>query len=167
MSPAAFFMQSQSPKTLSIQPLFRHPHHAHTLARWHFLEWRHLYNDWSLIAAHEELLLQQNADIPTTLVALDGNDVIGSVSLIHDDHLTGFQHLTPWLASLYVRDDWRGNGVGARLVIAAQAHARALGVARIYLFTPAQREFYVDKGFRDFDKGLAAGEPVTVMVCDL
>lgn len=165
MSPAAFFMQSHNP--VAIQPLFRHPHHAHTLARWHFLEWRHLYEGWSLIAAHEELLQHKDAGIPTTLIALDGDDVIGSVSLIDDDHLAGFQHLTPWLASLYVREDWRGKGVGARLVIAAQQHARSLGIARIHLFTPAQREFYLDKGFRDFDKGLAAGEPVTVMACDL
>jgi N-acetylglutamate synthase-like GNAT family acetyltransferase len=160
-------MQSQDSRYLSIQPLFRHPHHALTLAQWHFAEWHHLYEGWSLQAAHDELRLQINAGIPTTLIALDGDDVVGSVSLIHDDHLSGFQHLTPWLASLYVRDDWRGRGVGAKLVGAAQQHARSLEVARLYLFTPGQREFYLDKGFCDFAKATAGGEAVTVMACDL
>src|SRR4051812_20450451 len=53
--------------------------------------------------------------IPLTLVAAEGNEPVGSVSLVESD-LTGWDHLTPWLASLYVRPDWRGQGIGKLLV---------------------------------------------------
>jgi N-acetylglutamate synthase-like GNAT family acetyltransferase len=160
-------MSVQKPQDLSIELLCQHPHHARTLARWHFDEWHHLYENWSLVAAYDDLMRQHGAAIPTTLLALHDGDVVGSVSLLQEDHLSGYEHLTPWLASLYVRSDWRGRGVGGELVVAAVEHARTLGITRLYLFTPAQREFYVDKGFRDFAHAVAAGAPVTVMVCDL
>lgn len=160
-------MHSKNPHTFCIEALFLHPRHVGTLARWHFDEWHHLYQDWSQATAQQELQRQNNANVPTTLIALDGGDVIGSVSLLQDDHLAGYEHLTPWLASLYVRDDWRGRGVGGRLVEAALQHARTLGIEHIYLFTPAQREFYLDKGFQDFAQASAGGRPVTVMVCAL
>jgi N-acetylglutamate synthase-like GNAT family acetyltransferase len=163
-------MDQPEPKKLAIELLCRYPHHARMLARWHFNEWRHLYETWSLEAAHDELLQQKNAAIPTTLIAFgDGEnevDVVGSVSLLEHD-LVGYEHLGPWLASLYVRADWRGRGAGKKLVDAALQHARTLGVQRLYLFTPAQREFYLDKGFRDLCNVTANGEPVTVMVAEL
>ena len=71
---AAFSMHSQRPQSFSIEPLFRHSHHAKTLARWHFDEWRHLYHNWSLAVAHDELQ-QHGAAIPATLIALDDDEV--------------------------------------------------------------------------------------------
>ena len=76
--------------------------------------------------------------IPTTLVAVKGGEPVGSVSLLEQD-LAGWEHLTPWLASLYVRSDHRGRGIGKQLV--AQGGSRGPAhegrrVVPVYAGTP-------------------------------
>ncbi|MFT4247093.1 MAG: GNAT family N-acetyltransferase [Pseudomonas sp.] len=64
---------------------------------------------------------------------LRNEDWLGSVSLLHDDH-PRIRDYSPWLASLYVRPQARGHGVGAALVAHCIAAARGLGVARLFLY---------------------------------
>lgn len=161
-----FHRRTGNDKTVTIELLQSHAHHVPTLARWHFDEWNHLYEDWSVDAVQADLQAHVTEGIPTTLVALCDGDVIGSVSLVDND-LRGYEHLNPWLASLYVRSDWRGKGVGGKLVDAALAQARKLGITRLYLFTPGQRAFYLGKGFVDLQQAESNGQPVTIMVNEL
>jgi len=161
-----FHRHTSRDKTITIELLQSHAHHVPTLAHWHFDEWKHLYEDWKLDAVQADLEAHATEGVPTTLVALCDGDVIGSASLIDND-LRGYEHLNPWLASLYVRSDWRGKGVGSRLVEAALAHARKIGLTRLYLFTPDQREFYLAKGFVDLQAADANGQPVFILYCDL
>ena len=101
--------------------------------------------------------------MPTTLVAVsEHGGLLGSVSLVHDD-LPGYEHLTPWLASLYVKPEARGRGVGSRLVSAALAEAHRLGIRRLYLFTPEHEDYYSRRGWSYLERASAAGHPVTIM----
>ena len=107
-------------------------------------EWGHLYDGWTAEVAEAELAAMDRAGrIPTTWVAFagpgrDGAAVLGSVSLINDDELAGFDDLRPWLASLYVVPAARGRGLGRRLVDVVVRHARDLGVERLHLYTAGQ-----------------------------
>src|SRR5205085_4613677 len=98
---------------MRIAALAHHPALAPTLAHWHYAEWRDLYAGWDYEAALAELRSHTDPDrLPTTLVALsEAEELLGSVSLLVRD-LPGYDHLSPWLASLFVRADRRGAGIG-------------------------------------------------------
>lgn len=152
---------------MRIEFLADHPQHALTLARWHHREWGTLMPDWTPGDAERELTGHATRrDIPTTLVLLDGDALIGSVSVLDED-ASEFRDLSPWLASLYVAPPARGRGLGAQLVHAAVAYARDQGVPRLYLFTPEHAAFYARLGWREIDRRPLAGREVTLMAIDL
>jgi predicted N-acetyltransferase YhbS len=134
--------------TPRIEQLADYPHLAPTLARWHAEEWSGLVPEWTYENLLAELQSHTRPDaIPLTLVALDGDQPIGSASLVVED-LPGWEHLTPWLASVFVAVEARGRGIGAALVARAVETARDLGVERLHLFTEGQAEFYQRIGWR-------------------
>ncbi len=140
---------------------------APTLARWHADEWSSLMPDWSYEPALTELLTHTRRDtIPLTLLALDGPEVLGSASLIAED-LPGWEHLTPWLASVFVAPSTRGRGVGTRLVSEAARTAQRLGVSRLHLFTAGQADFYHRLGWTEFAKAELRGHPVVILALGL
>lgn len=140
---------------------------APTLARWHGEEWGDLLPDWGVRPALTELLTHTGRTlIPLTLVGMDGDRVLGSVSLIADD-LPGWEHLTPWLASVFVAPDARGRGIGSRLVEEAEATAARLGYRRLHLFTSGQEPFYRRLGWVPLAATALRNHPVTVMMKDL
>lgn len=139
------------------------------LATWHVAEWAHLYPRWDAEAALAEFAAMDRAGrVPTTLCAFDGpgrrpDDLLGSVSLIDDDELPGWEHVGPWLASLYVRPETRGSGLGRRLVDQAVALAGRLGVDTVHLFTDGQEPWYLERGWRTIGRATANGHGVAVM----
>src|SRR5690606_11178332 len=92
------------------------------------------------------------ATIPSTLVALDeAGDWLGSVSLLAEDH-PDIPHYSPWLASLYVRPEARGAGIGRALVARAVAEAGQVGTRTLYLYCkPDVAGWYRPLGWRDHD----------------
>jgi GNAT superfamily N-acetyltransferase len=148
---------------IGIENLANHPEWVALLARWHVAEWQWLNPGWTPEIAAAELRKQTDPSrIPTTLVAMAAGEPVGSVSLLAED-LAGWEHLTPWLASLYVRQECRGRGIGKQLVRYALTEAQRMHVAQMYLFTPAHREFYTSLGWGFVTEAIAAGRAVTVM----
>lgn len=143
------------------------------LARWHAAEWAHLYDSWDEDAARAEFASMTTPGVPpTTWVAFDGRgrdgaDVLGSISLVPDDELDGFQHLGPWLASLYVTTSSRGRGVGTVLVEHLVTEARSMGYGRVHLFTAGQEPFYARLGWRTIARPRVHGNEAAVMVLDV
>ena len=148
----------------AIAPLSGHAALAPVLARWHHAEWSHLYSGWTLAVAEAELRDHATRQgIPTTLVALEGDDCLGSASLGRED-APEFNALgEAWLASLYVRPEARGRGIGAALVRAIVALAAREGLPRLCLFTPAHAGFYERLGWRGFATATLRGQPVQLM----
>lgn len=140
---------------------------APVLAAWHHAEWGHLYDPsvWDLDAAVREFeAMAAPGSTDLTWLAFDGDALVGSVSLVADDDLDGFGHLTPWLASMYVVPDARGRGVAARLTTALLAGAADRGHADVHLFTSGQEDYWASLGWRVLDRVDAEGHPATVMV---
>lgn len=140
-----------------------HPTHVPTLARWHHDEWHDLIPGWSYQQAADELASHTaRAAIPTTIVALDGDALIGSASLLVED-LPEWKQFTPWVASVFVTPAWRGRSVGTALVRRLVEIAGELGVPRVYLLTPGQAAFYQRLGWSVVDVPINPERPVTIM----
>jgi GNAT superfamily N-acetyltransferase len=147
-----------------IVPLSAHPEHSSTLAAWHHAEWGHLYGDWTLATATAELADHASRRaLPTTLLLVDGQVPAGSVSLVPEDAPELSEYGGPWLASLYVRPEVRGQGWGAQLAVAAVHLAAEQGVSRLLLFTPAHALFYRRLGWRAIERIPLRGTLVDVM----
>jgi predicted N-acetyltransferase YhbS len=148
---------------MQIEYLADHLDIAPVLAEWHHTEWAGLLPWWTAEAARTELLTHRlRRAIPTTLIAMEGSRLIGSVSLVQED-LPEWRHLTPWLSSLYVVPRDRGKGIGRRLVSACLAEAAALGVHRLYLFTSGQSLYYERQGWGLVEQITYYGEQAAVL----
>ncbi len=78
--------------------------------------------------------------IPLCLVALAGDEFVGTVNLIDNDDRKR-THLHPWLAAMVVVEAYRGRGIGTRLVRSLLAEAARLGFEAVYFGTDGPR-FY-------------------------
>lgn len=143
-----------------------------TLASWHVAEWGYLYDNaiWNYdIAVAEFDAMADGSTTDQTWLAFDGSgrsaaDILGSVSLLATDDLPGYEHLTPWLASLFVVPHARGHGVGSKLVDHLLAEAQSNGVAHVHIFTAGQEQYYLDRGWRTLDRIEHRGEQAAVLV---
>ena len=144
-----------------------HPEHLPTLARWHHQEWGGQVRDWPVEVAQAELAShRQRSAIPTTIIALEGEILLGSASLLVED-MPDFPPLAPWLASVYLIPERRGRGLGTALVRRVIAEARRLGVGRLYLFSTGAVPFYVARGWQPWGPAMAAGIPGQILYFDL
>ena len=140
------------------------PGHAATLGRWHHAQWGALYDDWTLEVATEELMDHATRrTMPTTLVAMQGETLLGSVSLVLEDAPELRDQGDAWLASLYVVPEARGLGLGVRLVKELVAFAARQQVERLWLFTPEHASFYARLGWRPQGSATLRGVPVHLM----
>jgi GNAT superfamily N-acetyltransferase len=141
-----------------------HPEHIETVAGWQWDEWGHL-EPGNSHAARVAALRAQAAcpgGIPVTLVAVDGDTVLGSVSV--ED---GMPAPRPRLVRLYVTPVARGRGIATALVRRVMDEAAALGVPRLYLFTKGVRGLYEKTGWRVLEVRRADGGELTIMAADL
>lgn len=120
---------------LSIADLLHHPELRPTVAGWiHHEFWR---DKPGVTPATLEARLAEAIDpacIPLSLVAIAGGVPVGTVNLIENDDEKR-PHLRPWLAALLVRPEYRGRGIGSRLVGELRRRAAALGVETMCLGT--------------------------------
>jgi len=127
---------------MPIDYLADHMEFAPLLAVWHHAEWSAHYADWPLPKALAELQTHTGRrQVPTTFVAIEEGRLLGSVSLLVAD-LDGWDHLSPWLASLFVIPERRGQGLGRQLVGRTIEEAASLGFPSLYLWTAGQRIYY-------------------------
>jgi GNAT superfamily N-acetyltransferase len=159
---------------LRIESIAARPDLIATVARWQFDEWGHLEPGDSLAARLADLGSQaaHAGRIPHTFVALEGADPLGSASVVQQDGeivraSPRQRHLTPWLASVYVRPAARGRGVATALVRHVMAHAASLGVARLYLFTDGAQGLYERIGWHVLGTDSYGGLSMTIMAVDL
>ena len=134
------------------------------LAEWVQAEWGHLLpqrTDEMLVAKFQQRTTPHI--IPESFVAVAGDRPIGMASLVADD-MTTRPDLSPWLAAVYVVPEFRNRGVGSSLVRAVMEEAAALGLKRLYLFTPDQMAFYRRLGWRTLERTNYRGEDVVIMV---
>lgn len=144
--------------------LREHPQAIPQIAQWHFDEWHKLFPARTVADFAAELAESlQSEDIPQTWLLLDEqHQVCGTGSLLLRDMKTN-QHLSPWLANIFLRPESRGQGLGRALVLQLMQQARQRGVPVLYLFTEDQQTFYQKLGWQLHHQELYEGEWVSVM----
>lgn len=154
------------PTAPRIEPLARHPELAPWLAARHHEEWGGLMPDWTLEQSILELSGQAGRESPPmTLVAFEGDEPAGSVSLVDID-ANEFSDLSPWLASLWVRPVSRRRGIGGALVDRAVRLAAVSGWTTLYLFTPEHGDWYTRRGWYRVEQRRLGAAVVEVLAID-
>lgn len=152
---------------MQIAYLADHPQYIPTVAAWQYAEWGHL-NPGDSLPGRIERLGQHvgRPSIPTTLIAVENNVVMGSAGLVVND-LRSHPDLTPFMASVFVAPAYRGRGIATALATQMKVIAQELGFAQLYLITPDQQRLYARIGWiaqRDLEY---RGEVVTLMAVTL
>ena len=129
------------------------PQHLPTIAEWIHRQW------WSEtdtpIGAIEDWLSTHlgESGFPATFVAIEGGEVIGSVTL-HETEAEDRSSYRPYLGALFVKPDYRGRGLAQALVRAVEAHALHLGHATLYLnAADATAGLYEKLGWQVVERG--------------
>ncbi|MDI5935381.1 GNAT family N-acetyltransferase [Halomonas kalidii] len=154
---------------LRIERLSSRSPHVAIVAAWTHAEWGHLTPGETPASRRVGLRDECGpAGVPSVFVALvddetGGETPVGTASLVSDD-LRVRRELSPWLASVFVPPEWRGQGIASRLVRRVEAEAAASGLACCYLFTPDQQALYSRLGWQDHEALNYRGEDVTIMV---
>jgi N-acetylglutamate synthase-like GNAT family acetyltransferase len=140
-----------------------HPEALLILARWQHAEWGHLRPGDTLEKRTTRLWGSANRDrIPLTVVALEKNEVRGAASLIEHDMETRME-LTPWLAGVFVGEQYRRRGIGAELVRRIMAEAGRLKVPLLYLYTVHSEKFYAALGWKLMERTSYRDQDVVIM----
>ncbi|MGE7673636.1 GNAT family N-acetyltransferase [Lysinibacillus sp. NPDC094403] len=85
-------------------------------------------------------------EFPITLVALENGECLGTVSIFEND-LKIRDMYKPWLASLYTNPEYRGRGVGQKLVAKTIDVVKELGFKELYLRTEDASDYYRNSGW--------------------
>lgn len=149
---------------IQIAYLQDYPEYIPLLAKWMLDEWGK-YNPLSSEAKAQQKLKDHlnNDKLPLTLIALKDNKPIGTCSLRVNDGIR--QDLTPWLGSLYVEPQYRGQGVGAQFVNEIIKKAQSLGYPTLYLlaFDKTLPNWYQSLGWHLIGQDQLNGFDVQVM----
>lgn len=147
---------------MRIDYLRNNPSFEPLLAELYGREWAHLYSDWDSAVALSEFASQRaDGRLPISLVAMEGNALLGMVSLIFDD-LPGYEHLNPWLASLFILPKHRGRGIGARLVQEAETLLTRNRLPQAYLFTESAGRFFEGLSWSLIGKTACHDHPIAI-----
>ena len=148
---------------MRIEYLSDRPEALLTLAEWQHAEWGHLRPGDTLEKRMTRLRgFSKSNQIPLTVVALEGNEVLGSASLIEHDMETRME-LTPWLAGVFVGEPYRRRGIGAELVRRIMAEAGRLKVPVLYLYTVHSEKFYAGLGWTLMERTSYREQPIVIM----
>jgi N-acetylglutamate synthase-like GNAT family acetyltransferase len=148
---------------MKIEYLADYPLHLPTIAAWQQAQFGYLTPAATLEDRAERLRrsLRKGA-LPTAFIAVSASGTLLGSAGILPTTLT-HKHLTPWLSSVYVPEEFRGRGIASALSLRAIAEAARLGFDRLYLFTPHNETLYARMGFRTFERIEHNGMPLTLM----
>jgi GNAT superfamily N-acetyltransferase len=132
------------------------------LARLHFEQWSYLRPGETLASRTSRLRNCCKGGLSTVVIGLLGDEICGSAMLVLHD-LESCPELTPWLAGVYVKPQYRHRGFASTLVTRITEEARALHFSHLYLYTPSNTQLYERLGWSIFQHSSQQGTHVVVM----
>lgn len=139
------------------------------LAQLHHSEWRHLSPSLTLEKRIDAISKAANpAGIPSIFIVVSGGKLLGSAALIEHD-MDSKPDLTPWLAGVYVKKEFRHQGIAKKLVAYCEKEAMRSNVKYLYLYTQFASVLYESLGWLHMERCLYKGVVVDLMykqLCD-
>ena len=144
---------------LKIVTLTEQPHLAPAVAEWLLDEFRHALSP-SYDQQVAKLLAQKAPE--ETFVLFDDDVPVGTASLVASD-LPSRPDLTPWLASVLVRPQFRGRGYSAPLVKHVEG-AAAASTTVLWLYTWSAEPVYARLGWERVGLGRDTDRDIEVVL---
>ena len=122
------------------------------VADWLYKEFvQNIRNDIDLNFLIRALYNRRKDSIPITLIAVEDNICLGTITLFENDLKT--MQLTPWLGALYVKEKYRGRGIAKELMNELELITKGLGFKELYLRTEHTADYYRKIGWKSlFEK---------------
>jgi predicted N-acetyltransferase YhbS len=148
---------------LKIEYLSDRPEFISVLATWHRREWgNYRPEETTEMRAAKLRAASGRRQIPSVVVACDGDTLLGGAMLIAHDMETRPQW-TPWLAGVVVAPEHRRQGIAAALIERVITEARSLGFTELYLYTFSTERYYARLGWAFVEQSMYLGADVTIM----
>lgn len=149
-------------RALSIECL-RDSRDARQATDWIYQEWAQFESEdvWRQNCQDVYQSLEGDCAIPKFFVARLAGELVGMASLVADD-LPGRADLTPWLANVYVVPQWRGCGIGRKLIERVMEWASEVAPV-IYLYTDSKAALYQRLGWETMQECIYAQHKITLM----
>ncbi len=148
---------------MKIDYLANYPALIPKIAEWCNSEWPWYYNNGDINAALEyHRRTAQRSSIPSALVALEANELVGTISIIEDD-LEIRSELNPWLGCLFVDPEYRGRGVASALIKEGQFLAEQLKIPRIYAWTESLKGPLAKNGWQYLESTKYRGKQIYIL----
>lgn len=144
--------------------LAAHPHLAPAVVDIAWASWgdglpQEEYERWLRLAQEDA---RRNSRFSAGFVALHEGQAVGTVQL-HEFDIEAMADRSPWVCGMIVKPEYRGKGIGRRLLAALESFAASRGVDTVWVFTGAAAGFYQQCGWSSFGERVHEGEPGTVL----
>ena len=149
---------------IAIATLAEHPQLVPEVVEIAWQEWGGSLPDHERARWLREAERDSRLHLPTSaaFVALDCDRAVGVVQL-HEFEIDAMRDRSPWVCGMVVRPDYRGAGVGSRLLAALEQFAAGHGVPRLWVFTESAVAFYERCGWQPHCETEQDGEPGLVL----
>lgn len=133
------------------------------LAELHHAEWKHLNPSLTLEGRAKAIADAAGREgIPSIFIAISGSQLVGSAALVQNDMDTK-PDLSPWLASVYVKQSFRHQGIATELITRCEDEAARSNANVWYLYTEFASRLYEKLGWRHMERCEYKGVTADVM----
>ncbi len=136
---------------LIIKPLTFDPDLIYSIAKVLHAEFRRFRPNQTIQERVDRLTenAKSNSPFNTTFVLQDiqqSDNWIGTISLVRNS--LAYRNYNPWISSLYVKPEYRGNRLGILLLSHAESYAEIHGIKKVWLFTDLAVRLYESCGWK-------------------
>ena len=147
---------------LCIAHLADHPEAIPVLRRWFEMEWAAYYGPGGPGDAEQDLVAYSSRrKLPVGLIAFY-DDQLGGIAALKAHSISTHTHLGPWAAAGLVLPQFRGRGVGSRLLRALEEVAKGFGYSTIYCGTATAIGLLERNGWQFMERVRYDGEDVSI-----
>ena len=133
------------------------------MAELHHAEWNHLSTSFTLKNRIDAIRDSARfRGIPSVFIALLEDQLVGSSAILEND-MCSKPELSPWLAAVYVREDFRRQGIAKKLITRCIQEAVQSNVCVLYLYTEFAAKYYEKLGWSLMERCEYKGVIVDVM----